>query len=96
MLNIIYASHVGVMWERGLINSVIQILSTMNSAINSWLIRSLSYQQLVDNQKILVDSLSIRILLMVDNILLINSVLYIGDLTGNSDSKTIKIQDRAC
>ena len=38
------------------------------SDINSWLIRSWCYQQLVDNQKLLLDSLSIRILLIVDNI----------------------------
>ena len=41
------------------------------STINSWLTRTLSYQQLVDNQKFLVDSVLIRILLIADNIFLL-------------------------
>ena len=50
-----------------------QILSTSNyrvSSINCWLIRSWFYQHLVDNQKLLLDSLSIRIFLIVDDIFL--------------------------
>jgi hypothetical protein len=52
-----------------------QILSTINYRLST-ITRSWSYQQLVDNQKLLVDSLSIWVLLIVEQ-LLINSVPYI-------------------